>query len=48
MAGSDGVLSIKIVSVDHYSAFPINNLDVTYSEFRGSAVKQVPLIRIFG
>lgn len=44
----ENILSIKIVSVDHYSCFPIQNLDTTHSEFRKSAVKQVPVIRIFG
>lgn len=44
----EDVLSIKIVSVDHYNYFPIRKLDTTYSEFRQSAVKQVPVIRIFG
>lgn len=42
------ILSIKIVSVDHYNAFPIQNLDVNYSDFRESAVKQIPVVRIFG
>lgn len=42
------ILSIKIVSVDYYSAYPIRNLDTAYSEFRKSAVKSVPVIRIFG
>lgn len=44
----NSILSIKIVSVDHYSCFPIQKLDVTQSEFRGSTVKQVPIIRIYG
>lgn len=44
----ENILSIKIVSVDHYSCFPIQNLDTTQSDFRKSAVKQVPIIRIFG
>lgn len=42
------ILSIKIVSVDHYSSFPIQNLDDTRSEFRENIVKQVPVIRIYG
>lgn len=42
------ILSIKIVSVDFYNCFPIKNLDPEYSEFRRRAVKQVPVIRIFG
>lgn len=44
----NSILSIKIVSVDHYSCFPIKNLDAEHSEFRGRPVKQVPVIRIFG
>lgn len=44
----NNILSIKIVSVDHYTCFPINNLDATHSEFRNNVVKQVPVIRIFG
>lgn len=42
------ILSIKIVSVDHYNSFPIPNLDTTRAEFRKKPVKQVPVIRIFG
>jgi DNA polymerase zeta len=42
------ILSIKIVSVDHYNCFPIPKLDVEHSEFRESAVKHVPIIRIYG
>jgi DNA polymerase zeta len=48
MSEDANILSIKIVSVDHYSAFPVQKLDVTHSEFRGTAVKQVPVVRIFG
>ncbi|XP_025828919.1 DNA polymerase zeta catalytic subunit isoform X1 [Agrilus planipennis] len=39
---------VRIVNADFYMSPPISNLDVTYSEFRGSSVKQVPVIRIFG
>ncbi|CRK90677.1 CLUMA_CG004378, isoform A [Clunio marinus] len=44
----NNILSIKIVSVDHYNSFPIPNLDSNYSEFRNCSVKYVPVIRIFG
>lgn len=44
----NSILSIKIVSVDHYSYFPIKTLDAEHSEFRRRPVKQVPVIRIFG
>lgn len=39
---------IKIVNVDFYMNPPIQELDVTYSEFRGSVINHVPIIRIFG
>lgn len=41
------VLSIKIVTVDYYSSFPIPELDVTNSEFRKNApVKMVFIFKI--
>lgn len=45
---ADSILSIKIVTVDYYSTFPIPNLDVTHSEFRNSPVKSVTVLRVFG
>lgn len=42
------ILSIRIVSVDYYMCYPISNLDLRYSEFRGAEIKSVPVIRIFG
>uniref|UniRef100_A0A182JQT8 Uncharacterized protein n=1 Tax=Anopheles christyi TaxID=43041 RepID=A0A182JQT8_9DIPT len=39
---------IRIVSVDHYMSKPDQQFDTCYSEFRGSEVKQVPVIRLFG
>jgi hypothetical protein len=45
---SDNILSIKIVTVDYYSTYPIQNLDVTHSEFRNSAIKSVTVLRVFG
>lgn len=40
--------SIRIVSADYYMCPPIQGLDVMYSEFRGTSVNHVPIIRIFG
>lgn len=41
------VLSVKIVTVDYYSSFPIPELDVTTSESRKNAnVKMVNKLRI--
>ncbi|KAK9875165.1 hypothetical protein WA026_005957 [Henosepilachna vigintioctopunctata] len=41
-------LSVKIFDVDFYMCPPVQNLDITFSQFRGCAVHQVPVIRIFG
>lgn len=42
------MVSVRIVNVDYYLSPPIQSLDVMYSEFRGTSVKQIPVIRIFG
>jgi DNA polymerase zeta len=42
------MISVRLVLADHYMSPPIPELDVSYSEFRGAEVKQVPVIRIFG
>lgn len=40
--------SVRIVNLDFYMGSPIQGLDVKYSEFRGSSINQVPILRIFG
>ncbi|KAG6456573.1 hypothetical protein O3G_MSEX009813 [Manduca sexta] len=40
--------SVRIVVCDHYLTKPVPGVDVIYSEFRGSDIKQVPVLRIFG
>ncbi|XP_049869672.1 DNA polymerase zeta catalytic subunit [Pectinophora gossypiella] len=40
--------SVRIVVCDHYLTKPTPGVDVIYSEFRGSDIKQVPVLRIFG
>ncbi|XP_072939379.1 DNA polymerase zeta catalytic subunit [Epargyreus clarus] len=40
--------SVRIVVCDHYLTRPVPGIDVIYSEFRGSNIKQVPVLRIFG
>jgi DNA polymerase zeta len=42
------MFSITLVNIDSYQASPIPEFDVTFSEFRGSEIKKVPVIRIFG
>ncbi|XP_066903422.1 DNA polymerase zeta catalytic subunit isoform X2 [Halyomorpha halys] len=39
---------IRIITVDHYMSKPVSGFDPLYSHFRNSAVKEVPVIRIFG
>jgi len=42
------MFSITLANIDSYQASPIPELDVTFSEFRGSEIRKVPIIRIFG
>ncbi|KAG8223007.1 hypothetical protein J437_LFUL000715, partial [Ladona fulva] len=42
------MFSVRIITADHYMCQPLPDLDVIYSDFRGTEVKQVPVIRIFG
>ncbi|XP_041353976.1 LOW QUALITY PROTEIN: uncharacterized protein LOC121371842 [Gigantopelta aegis] len=42
------MFSVRVVTTEHYLADPIPGLDVTQCEFRGTEVKKVPILRIFG
>ncbi|XP_064595381.1 DNA polymerase zeta catalytic subunit-like [Liolophura sinensis] len=42
------MLSVRIVTTDHYMAPPLRSLDVCHSDFRNSQVKKVPVFRLFG
>ncbi|XP_033741299.1 uncharacterized protein LOC117328070 [Pecten maximus] len=42
------MFSVRIVTTDHYQASPISDLDVLHSDFRGSDVYKVPVIRVYG
>ncbi|XP_054272954.1 DNA polymerase zeta catalytic subunit [Macrosteles quadrilineatus] len=42
------MFSLRIVNVDHYMCPPKSGLDLTYSQFRGSQIKSVPVFRVFG
>ncbi|CAL7952234.1 unnamed protein product [Xylocopa violacea] len=42
------MFSITLVTLDSYQSTPLSELDVTFSEFRGNEIRQVPVIRIFG
>lgn len=42
------MVSVRLVTADSYQAKPLPQLDPSFSEFRGSEIKHVPVIRIFG
>ncbi|XP_012275886.1 uncharacterized protein LOC105697279 isoform X2 [Orussus abietinus] len=42
------MFSVLLVCADSYQAPPIPPLDPTFSEFRGSEIRHVPVIRVFG
>ncbi|KAJ4826151.1 DNA polymerase zeta [Turnera subulata] len=42
------VFSVRIVSIDYYTAPPIPSVDICYSSFQGGKVKEVPVIRVYG
>lgn len=48
MENTDIVESVSLVTVDHYISNPINGLDSLYSEFWGTQVVKVPVLRVFG
>lgn len=46
---SDGAfLSVRIVTLDHYLAPPVPDVDATFSASRSHVVRRVPVLRIFG
>lgn len=40
--------AVRIVSIDYYLAPPVPSVDVCYSPLEGTAVEQVPVVRVFG
>ncbi|XP_063988872.1 uncharacterized protein LOC135168522 [Diachasmimorpha longicaudata] len=42
------MFSVRLVTADSYQAQPLPQLDPTFSVFRGTEIKNVPVIRIFG
>lgn len=39
---------VRLVSIDYYLARPAPKVDVSYAPLEGTAVDQVPVVRIFG
>ncbi|XP_061750093.1 DNA polymerase zeta catalytic subunit-like [Nerophis ophidion] len=48
LSSSSVMFAVRIVTADYYLASPLPQLDVGYSEFRGSDVQKVPVVRVFG
>jgi len=48
MADDVVVENVTLVTVDHYVDDPIDGLDSLYSEFWGTSVVKVPVLRVFG
>lgn len=42
------MFSVRLVNADSYQATPLPQLDPTFSEFRGTEIKHVPIVRVFG
>ncbi|XP_015117259.1 uncharacterized protein LOC107041289 [Diachasma alloeum] len=42
------MFSVRLVTADSYQAQPLPQLDPTFSVFRGTEIKNVPVIRVFG
>ena len=41
-------ISVRIITADYYMSSPFPGLDIGYSIYRGSEIKKVPVIRVFG
>lgn len=44
----ESVFAVRLVCAESYQTSPTPLLDPVYSDFRGSEIKYVPVIRIFG
>lgn len=42
------MFSLRVVTTDHYLQRPSDDFDLTYSDFRLTAIYKVPIFRIFG
>lgn len=40
--------SVSLVTIDHYMCNPSDGLDSLYSEFWGTQIVKVPILRVFG
>jgi len=42
------VQNVSLVTIDHYMSNPADGFDSLYSEFWGTQILKVPVIRVFG
>lgn len=42
------VQNVRLVTIDHYMCNPVDGLDSLYSEFWGTQIVKVPILRVFG
>lgn len=42
------IQSVSLFTIDHYMSNPVEGLDSLYSEFWGTQVVKVPILRVFG
>ena len=40
--------AVRLVAIDYYMAKPAPKVDVSYAPLEGTAIEQVPIVRIFG
>lgn len=48
MENTNVVQNVSLVTIDHYMSNPVDGFDSLYSEFWGTQVLQVPVLRVFG
>lgn len=48
MENSTIVENVSLVTIDHYMCNPSDGLDSLYSEFWGTQIHKVPILRVFG
>lgn len=42
------VQNVSLVTIDHYMSNPADGFDSLYSEFWGTQITKVPVLRVFG
>lgn len=48
MENTNVVQNVSLVTIDHYMSNPADGFDSLYSEFWGTQILKVPVLRVFG